>query len=83
MPPELTASALIFLITLCYLVLCYASPYGRCRRCDGFGFHIGTTRKGRPLRGKDCRRCKGHGFRLRPGRHVVNALIRYWQHRDR
>ncbi|MFI7272637.1 hypothetical protein [Streptomyces sp. NPDC049879] len=83
MSPELTASALVAIITICYLGMCYVSPFTRCRHCEGFGFHIGTNRKGRPMRGKNCRHCKGHGYRIRHGRRLVNLLIRFWLHRDR
>ncbi|MDT0265562.1 hypothetical protein RM844_04570 [Streptomyces sp. DSM 44915] len=83
MPPELVASAILLVVTVCYLAFCYASPFGACHRCEGFGFHIATNRAGRLTRGKDCRRCKGHGVRIRPGRRAVNVLIYFWQHRDR
>lgn len=66
------ASTAIFFLTLGYAALCAISPYGPCRSCNGFGFHLTTTLSGRPKRGRDCRRCKGHGIRLRLGRRIFN-----------
>ncbi|MFD6640162.1 hypothetical protein ACFWDN_30585 [Micromonospora chalcea] len=55
--------------TLCYLGVCAASPWGRCRRCHGRRYHrttIGTRR--------DCRRCDGTGIRVRLGRRLINYI---------
>lgn len=72
MTPIAAAIALILLITLGYAAVCAAQPFARCGKCNGFGFHATTDRKGRPKRGKTCRRCKGHGIRIRRGRHAYN-----------
>lgn len=66
------AIACLVVVTLGYATVCAASPFGRCRRCNGFGFQVRTDRKGRTHRGKDCRRCHGHGARIRLGRHLFN-----------
>ncbi|MEU4371828.1 hypothetical protein [Micromonospora chersina] len=59
---------------LCYLTVCAASPWGRCRRCHGRRYHrtaIGTRR--------DCRRCDGTGIRVRLGRRLINYIrTEYW-----
>ena len=68
----LAAIACLLIVTLCYAALCAASPFGRCRKCHGFGFATKTDRMGRPRRGKDCRRCKATGYRIRIGRHLYN-----------
>ncbi|WP_406422051.1 hypothetical protein [Streptomyces sp. NBC_00842] len=80
MTPALLASALLLFITLGYVSLCAASPFGNCRKCRGFGHAIKTDRKGRAKRGKDCRRCKATGKRIRVGRHLYNVAARL--HRD-
>ncbi|WP_018825227.1 hypothetical protein [Salinispora arenicola] len=52
-----------------YLILCAASPWGRCRRCHGARSHrttIGTRR--------DCRRCDGTGRRVRIGRRIAEYI---------
>ncbi|CDR08535.1 hypothetical protein [Streptomyces iranensis] len=76
----LLAIACLLVVTLGYASVCAASPFGTCRRCNGFGFATTTDRKGRPKRGKDCRRCKGHGKRIRAGRWFYNRAARI--HRD-
>ena len=76
MTPFLAASACLVVITLCYASLCAASPFGRCRKCNGLGFALKTDRKGKPKRGKTCRRCKGHGIRIRLGRWLYNRASR-------
>ncbi|MGW8599520.1 hypothetical protein ACWGLB_11355 [Streptomyces sp. NPDC055893] len=69
----LTASALLLLATLAgYALLCSASPFGTCRKCQGLGGKVVLDRKGRPKRAKPCRRCKGRGKRLRVGRRLTN-----------
>ncbi|MGW1930700.1 hypothetical protein [Streptomyces sp. NPDC001919] len=80
MTPFLAASALLLAVTLGYIALCAASPFGNCRKCNGLGFALKTDRKGKPKRGKTCRRCKGHGIRIRVGRHLFNIAARV--HRD-
>ncbi|MEV4466365.1 hypothetical protein AB0J51_22425 [Micromonospora echinofusca] len=54
---------------LCYLAVCAASPWGRCRRCRGARSHrtsIGTRR--------DCTRCDGTGIRVRVGRRLLDYI---------
>ena len=68
----LAAIACLLAITLGYAALCAASPFGRCRKCNGLGFALKTDRKGRAHRGKDCRRCRTTGYRIRIGRHLFN-----------
>ncbi|MFD4593348.1 hypothetical protein [Streptomyces rubiginosohelvolus] len=80
MTPALLTSALLMFLTLSYVSLCAASPFGNCRRCRGFGFAMKTDRRGRAKRGKDCRRCKATGKRIRIGRHLYNVAARL--HRD-
>lgn len=80
MPPELAASALVIIITLCYVTLCAVSPFGNCRRCGGLGFKLKTSRAGKPRRGKNCRRCRATGRRLRVGRRAYNLATAI--HRD-
>lgn len=76
----LAASTCLLTITLSYGTLCAASPFGKCRKCNGLGFALTTDRKGKPKRGKHCRRCQGHGIRIRLGRHLYNIAARI--HRD-
>jgi hypothetical protein len=74
------AIAFLFFITLCYIGRCVASPFGRCRACNGLGFRLITkttiTGGTKHRRGKDCRRCKATGYRLRLGRRLHNAWTR-------
>ncbi|MEV7417499.1 hypothetical protein [Streptomyces sp. NPDC089919] len=79
----LLASAPTLLLTLSYATLCVASPFGRCRKCDGFGFALTYSRKGKPQRGKHCRRCDGHGIRIRKGRHLYNLWARTYRNGTR
>ncbi|MGW2721021.1 hypothetical protein [Streptomyces sp. NPDC001492] len=79
MPPLLLAGACLLAVTLGYVSLCRASPYGDCRKCRGFGFAMKTDRKGRMKRGKDCRRCKGLGKRIRVGRHLYNLWLHVYR----
>jgi hypothetical protein len=74
------ANLLLLLVTLGYVALCAVSPFGRCRSCDGLGFHLTHTRRGRPRRGRHCYRCDGHGIRIRFGRYLWNRWSRI--HRD-
>lgn len=67
------ASTFLLVITLGYTLLCWASPFGRCRKCHGLGFKLTHTRRGKPKRGKTCRRCRGAGMRIRRGRHLFNS----------
>jgi hypothetical protein len=67
--------ALIF-ITLSYVAVCAASPFGTCRNCSGRG-RLGN---GRGLRSRACRRCDATGIRIRFGRRLLNDLARV--HRD-
>nr|WSY53353.1 hypothetical protein OG999_26670 [Streptomyces sp. NBC_00886] len=67
----------LLLITLCYVALCAASPFGTCRKCKGWGSKVTVGRfSGRLKRGRACRRCDGYGYRLRIGRHIYNAVSR-------
>ncbi|WTW96859.1 hypothetical protein OG216_27415 [Streptomycetaceae bacterium NBC_01309] len=66
-----------------YALLCWVSPYGACRACDGTGNHIswherraarnGTATKPKRRIRKPCKRCKGSGARLRIGRRLHNS----------
>ncbi len=79
MTPILLAIALLLFVTFGYALVCAASPFGPCRKCNGFGFAMTTDRKGRPKRGKTCRRCKGHGKRIRVGRWLYNRAARTYR----
>ena len=80
----MTPIALILLATIAvtvgYVLLCFISPFGPCRRCEGSGNHVSrwdrhTSAGNRPRKRrirKPCRRCKGTGARLRIGRRVHN-----------
>lgn len=76
MTSVLSASLPLLLLTLGYVAVCAASPFGNCRKCRGWGFAMTTDRKGRPKRGKHCRRCDGIGKRIRVGRHLYNVAAR-------
>ncbi|KJY29959.1 hypothetical protein [Streptomyces katrae] len=67
----LIASALILAALAAYTLLCMASPFGTCRKCDGAGAKPTLHRTGKVMV-KPCRRCKGHGKRLRVGRRLHN-----------
>ncbi|MFF3878796.1 hypothetical protein [Streptomyces sp. NPDC001978] len=73
------AVACPFSVTLGYVGMCAASPFGTCRKCNGFGFGMETDRKGRPKRGKSCRRCKATGKRIRVGRWLFNRAQRIYR----
>ncbi|MEV5879193.1 hypothetical protein AB0L75_34225 [Streptomyces sp. NPDC052101] len=73
------AIACLFVVTLGYSALCVGSPFGTCRKCNGFGFAMDTDRKGRPKRGKSCRRCKATGKRIRAGRWLFNRAQRIYR----
>ena len=75
----LAAMAYLLLVTLCYGLVCAASPYGDCRKCDGLGFKLRHTRSGKTKRGKTCRRCQGHGKRARIGRLAFNYAHRLYR----
>lgn len=76
MTPALTASLLLLFVTISYIGMCAASPFGNCRKCRGWGFATKTNRKGQTRRGRDCRRCKATGKRIRVGRWAYNRLSR-------
>jgi hypothetical protein len=77
MTHHLTAIPGLILITLCYAALCAVSPFGTCRKCRGFGFHLRKSRlTGRLKPGRVCRRCDGTGRRIRVGRWLCNRLAR-------
>lgn len=71
---SLACPALI-LLTLGYLGLCVAQPFGPCRRCQGQGHTQAMFGRKRP-----CRRCQATGLRLRKGRRVLIYARRV--HRD-
>jgi len=79
MTPIALATAFLLTVTLCYATVCAGSPFGTCRKCNGFGFATITDRKGRPKRGKRCRRCKGRGKRVRIGRWLFNRAQRIYR----
>ncbi|MFF4791478.1 hypothetical protein ACFY2M_17290 [Streptomyces sp. NPDC001276] len=79
MTPIALAIACLFAITLGYIGMCAASPFGTCHKCNGFGFAMETDRKGRPKRGKSCRRCKATGKRIRAGRWLFNRAQRIYR----
>ncbi|MER6289140.1 hypothetical protein [Streptomyces sviceus] len=79
MTPILLAIACLLFVTFGYASVCAASPFGDCRKCNGFGFAMTTDRKGKPKRGKTCRRCKGHGKRIRVGRWLYNRAARTYR----
>ncbi|MFL4905590.1 hypothetical protein ACJ6WF_21070 [Streptomyces sp. MMS24-I2-30] len=65
----------LLFITLCYTVVCAASPFGSCRKCKGWGSKVSVSRfTGHRKRGRSCRRCGGYGYRLRMGRRAYNAF---------
>ncbi|MEV6755805.1 hypothetical protein [Streptomyces sp. NPDC051214] len=76
MPSIALAIACLLVVTLGYVSVCVASPFGDCRKCRGLGFATKTDRKGRVKRGKRCRRCTGYGKRIRVGRHLYNLYAR-------
>ncbi|OSC69693.1 hypothetical protein B5181_12125 [Streptomyces sp. 4F] len=75
----LLAITLLIGVTLCYIVVCAASPFGNCRKCRGMGHKLKTDRKGRLKRGKDCRRCQATGKRIRVGRWLYNRFARIYR----
>ncbi|WAZ23169.1 hypothetical protein STRCI_004494 [Streptomyces cinnabarinus] len=79
MTPILLASTCLLAITVSYAGLCAVSPFGNCRKCNGWGFQTKTDRKGRIKRGKDCRRCKATGKRIRAGRWLYNRWSRIYR----
>ncbi|GAA0386677.1 hypothetical protein [Streptomyces luteireticuli] len=79
MPLPLLASAALILLTLGYIGVCVVSPWKTCRRCNGLGFQLTHTKRGKPQRGKHCRRCDGHGIRIRRGRHLYNLWARTYR----
>ncbi|MFJ9933166.1 hypothetical protein ACIRSJ_08585 [Streptomyces virginiae] len=69
----LIASTLLALATLAgYSLLCMASPFGTCRKCQGAGAKLTVNRAGKLKKVKPCRRCRGQGKRLRLGRRLHN-----------
>lgn len=76
MTPALLAITLLLGVTLCYIAVCVASPFGNCRKCRGMGHALKTDRRGRLKRGKDCRRCQATGKRIRIGRWLYNRAAR-------
>ncbi|GGP85254.1 hypothetical protein GCM10010215_08440 [Streptomyces virginiae] len=69
----LIASTALILATLAgYTLLCMASPFGTCRKCQGAGAKHTVNRAGKLKKVKPCRRCHGQGKRLRVGRRLHN-----------
>lgn len=75
----LLASPCLLVITLSYIVRCWLSPFGDCRKCEGMGHDLTTDRKGRLKRGRDCRRCDATGKRIRVGRWIYNRAARTYR----
>lgn len=83
MTPNIAVILVILVGASGYALLCWVSPFGACRACDGTGNHTpwserraarnGQTVKRRRRIRKPCRRCKGTGARLRIGRRIHNA----------
>ncbi|WP_367124764.1 hypothetical protein [Streptomyces phytohabitans] len=74
--------AVLFLLaaTFGYAGLCAVSPFGNCRKCRGFGFHVKRSRlSGRLKPGRVCRRCRGDRVRIRTGRHLWNTWCRTYR----
>lgn len=55
-------------VTLCYLAVCSASPWGRCIACRGTGG-----------RHRACRRCDGTGMRPRIGCQIYARFRRTYR----
>ena len=72
MHPHLDPASTLILITaavtLGYAGLCWASPFGQCRRC--------RPTPHRPRGRRYCRRCTNTRLRLRLGRRVWNFIHR-------
>jgi len=79
-PLALLASGTFTLITLCYALACAVAPWGRCRKCDGYGRK--RTRAGHITR-TPCRRCGGIGLRVRVGRRVWEWIAREYRNGTR
>jgi hypothetical protein len=58
------ASLTLLLLTVGYLAVCCARPFGTCRHA------LGTRAR------RTCRRCHGTGLRARTGVHLVNEARR-------
>ncbi|MCG5440291.1 hypothetical protein [Micromonospora foliorum] len=54
-----------------YLIKCYASPFGRCRRCKGAGQRPGLIIRRLT---RECRRCAATGKRVRVGRRLIEHI---------
>jgi hypothetical protein len=73
------AAAFLLIVTFGYIVKCWLSPFGDCRKCDGMGHDFKTDRKGKAKRGRDCRRCDATGKRIRVGRWIYNRAARTYR----
>ncbi len=73
------AVPILAIVTLGYIGVCAANPFATCRKCEGLGFELKTTRRGKRKRGRDCRRCKTTGARIRTGRHLWNLWRRTYR----
>lgn len=60
--PASSASVILAIITVCYLLRIWLVPFKTCRRCKGMGRTARPSGRGRP---KPCRRCKETGLRPR------------------
>ncbi len=76
MTPALALASALTLITLGYAVACAVAPFGRCRKCAGYGRKTG--RNGRLTR-TTCRRCDGNGLRVRVGRRGYEWIAREYR----
>jgi hypothetical protein len=74
--PALALASALVLITLGYTLTCAAAPFGRCRKCAGYGRKAG--RNGRLTR-TVCRRCGGNGLRVRVGRRAYEWIAREYR----
>jgi len=72
MPAAATMILLALVALAAYALLCAASPFARCKKCEGNGKlrrHGASPRRG----WKDCRHCHGNGARLRLGRRLYHS----------
>ncbi|SCF33978.1 hypothetical protein [Micromonospora mirobrigensis] len=67
----LLASLALAGYALSYLALCYAKPFGRCRRCKGAGQRPGLIIRRLT---RECRRCGATGKRVRVGRRLIEHV---------
>lgn len=68
----MTLAILAAIVTVGYLIACWAFPFRNCSRCDGAGKRRSEGRK----TFRHCRWCNGTGGRLRIGRRLWNIASR-------